>query len=38
MKMEIALTLIFNQETDIDIVMLSLLEIVKSGIVQGTGS
>lgn len=38
MKMEIALTLTFNQETEIDIVMLSLLEIVKSGIVQGTGS
>lgn len=38
MKMELALTLTFNQETEIDIVMLSLLEIVKSGIVQGTGS
>lgn len=38
MKMEIALTSTFNQETDIDIVMLLLLEIVKSGIVQGTGS
>lgn len=37
MKMEIALTSTFNYETDIDIVILSLLEIVKSGIVQGTG-